>query len=72
MNLYFEEDGAFKAGTVLTQTGNAYQVELTTGRRTKIKASHVFFSFESPSAAALFTGAAEEAAALDPAFIWEV
>lgn len=72
MNLYFEEDGAFKAGTVLTQTGNAYQVELTTGRRTKIKASHVFFSFESPSAAALMTAAPEEAAELDPAFLWEV
>lgn len=72
MNLYFEEDGAFKAGTVLTQTGNAYQVELTTGRRTKIKASHVFFSFESPSAAALMTAAPEEAAGLDPAFLWEV
>ena len=72
MNLYFEEDGAFKAGTVLQQTGNAYQVELTTGRRTKIKASHVFFSFESPSPAALLTSAAEEATALDPAFLWEV
>lgn len=72
MNLYFEEDGAFKAGTVLAQAGNAYQVTLTTGRRTKIKASHVFFSFESPSAADLIKMLPQEAEALDPAFLWEV
>lgn len=72
MNLYFEEDGAFKAGTVLAQAGNAYQVTLTTGRRTKVKASHVFFSFESPSAADLIKDLAAEAASLDPAFLWEV
>ncbi|MDO5531840.1 ribonuclease catalytic domain-containing protein [Sutterella sp.] len=71
MNLYFEEDGAFKAGTVLGQAGSAYQVELTTGRRTKIKASHVFFSFESPSAAELIARIPEAAAELDPAFLWE-
>ena len=46
MNIFFEEDGSFKAGTVLSQAGNAYQVQLPTGRRTKIKASHSFFEFE--------------------------
>lgn len=71
-NLYFEEDGAFKAGTVLSQTGNAYQVELTTGRRSKIKASHVFFPFESPSAQELIARIPDAAAELDPAFLWEV
>lgn len=70
-NLYFEDDGAFKAGTVLSQAGNASQVELTTGRRTKIKASHVFFSFEKPSAAELIARIPEVAAELDPAFLWE-
>ncbi len=72
MNLFFEEDGAFKAGAVLSQAGNASQVELPTGRRTKIKASHVFFSFESPSPAELLARAGEEAAELDPGFLWEV
>ena len=61
-NLYFEEDGSFKAGTALSQTGNAYQVELTTGRRTKIKSSHVFFTFESPSAADLIARIPDAAA----------
>ncbi len=70
-NLYFEEDGSFKAGTALSQTGNAYQVELTTGRRTKIKSSHVFFTFESPSAADLIARIPDAAAELDPSFLWE-
>lgn len=71
MYIYFEEDSAFKAGTVLSQAGSAYQVELTTGRRTKIKASHVFFSFESPSAAELIASIPAAAEELDPAFLWE-
>lgn len=28
MNLFFEESGDFKAGAVLSQQGEAYQVEL--------------------------------------------
>ena len=72
MYLFFEEDGSFKAGTILSQTGNAYQVELTTGRRTKIKASHSFFSFESPSAADLMSRAQAMVPDLEPGFLWEV
>ena len=59
MFLFFEEDGTFKVGTVLSQTGNAYQVELTTGRRTKVKGGHVFFSFEKPAASVLWEVAPE-------------
>lgn len=72
MYLYFEEDGAFKAGTVVSEAGNAYQVTVTTGRRTKIKASKVFFTFESPAPADLLTEAETTAAELDPNFLWEV
>ena len=72
MNLFFEEDGSFKAGTVLSQAGNAYQVQLPTGRRTKIKASHSFFEFEQPAPADLVTRAQAMVPELDPAFLWEV
>ncbi len=72
MNLFFEEDGSFKAGTVLSQAGNAYQVELPTGRRTKIKASHAFFTFESPAAAEAIARAGALVPELDPGFLWEV
>ena len=72
MQLFFEEDGSFKAGTILKQDGNAYQVELPSGKRTKVKGGHVFFSFDGPSAAALLERAQESAAELDPGFLWEV
>lgn len=72
MNLFFDEDGGFKAGTVLSGTDSAYQVELPTGKRTKVKASHVLVRFESPSPAALMEAAGAEAASLDLDFLWEV
>ncbi len=72
MFLFFEEDGTFKVGTVLSQTGNAYQVELVTGRRTKVKGGHVFFSFETPAANQVMALAQEIAAEMDVNFLWEV
>ncbi len=72
MHLFFEEDGAFKAGTVLSEAGSAYQVQLPTGRRIKIKASHVFFTFTSPEPSELSERSDEGALELDPAFLWEV
>ena len=51
MQLFFEEDGVFKAGNVLKKDGTAYQAELPTGRRTKVKGGHVFFEFDGMSAA---------------------
>lgn len=72
MHLFFEEDGSFKAGSILSQVGNAYQVQLPTGRRTKIKVSHSFFTFEQPSPADLVTHAQAMVPELDPGFLWEV
>ena len=48
-NLFFDDNGSFKAGSVLSSTSATYQVELSTGKRTKVKGSKVFFSFEQPS-----------------------
>ncbi len=72
MYLFFEEDGTFKVGTVLSKNGSAYQVELLTGRRTKVKGGHVFFEFESPAASEVMTQAEQMAAEMDPQFLWEV
>ena len=35
--LLFEEAGQFKTGTILQDTGTSLQVELTTGKRVKVK-----------------------------------
>ena len=71
MNLLFEEDGAFKAGTVLASTDGAYQVELPGGRRSKVKASHVLLHFDDLSPARLLELAQLEAGTIDIDFLWQ-
>ena len=72
MYIFFEEDGAFKTGTVLSQNGNAFQVELTTGRRTKVKGGHTFFTFESPAATEVIPAAQALVSDIDKQFLWDV
>ena len=72
MNLLFEEDGAFKAGTVLASTDGAYQVELPGGRRSKVKSSHVLLHFDDLSPARLLELAQLEASTIDIDFLWQV
>ncbi|HJV51594.1 MAG TPA: RNB domain-containing ribonuclease [Noviherbaspirillum sp.] len=72
MNLFFEESGDFKAGTVLSQQGEAYQVELQTGKRTKVKARDVLLQFASPEPAQLMAEAQAIAEGIDLDFLWEV
>ena len=71
MNLLFEEDGAFKAGTILSSTDASHQVELSSGKRTKVKAAHVLLQFDDVSAARLLEAAHAEAATIDLDFLWE-
>lgn len=76
MNLLFEEDGEIKAGSVLDAMGgsepSSYQVELTTGRRAKVKASQVLLKFSQPEAAQVMRSAQALSGSLDVAFLWEV
>jgi exoribonuclease-2 len=71
-HLLFEEDGAFKAGTVLTSTDSSHQVELVSGKRTKVKSSHVLLQFREPAPTVLLERAHAEADAIDLDFLWEV
>jgi exoribonuclease-2 len=70
-NLLFEEDGAFKAGSVLSATEAAYQVELASGKRSKVKNSNVLLRFEQPPPAQLLAAAQREAEAIELDFLWE-
>ena len=72
MNLFFEETGDFKAGTVLSQQGEAYQVEMQTGKRTKVKARDVLLQFTSPDPVQLMNDARTVADEIDLDFLWEV
>ncbi|GAB3440989.1 RNB domain-containing ribonuclease [Massilia solisilvae] len=72
MNLFFEESGDFKVGAVLQQQGEAYQVEMPSGKRTKVKAKDVLLQFDKPSPAELLDQAKAIAADVDLEFLWEV
>lgn len=72
MNLFFEESGDFKVGAVLSQAGEAYQVEMPSGKRTKVKVKDVLLQYEKPDPAELLEAAKAIAADVDFEFLWEV
>ncbi len=72
MNLFFEESGDFKAGAVLSQQGEAYQVELPSGKRNKVKSRDVLLQFSRPAAQELLEQAQRIAQEIELDFLWEV
>ncbi len=72
MNLFFEESGDFKVGTMMSQAGEAYQVEMASGKRNKVKTKDVLLQFEKPGPAELMEQAKTIAADIDLDFLWEV
>ena len=72
MNLFFEESGDFKVGSMMSQAGEAYQVEMASGKRTKVKIKDVLLQYEKPSPADLMEQAKAVAADIDLDFLWEV
>ncbi|HWX11391.1 MAG TPA: RNB domain-containing ribonuclease [Trinickia sp.] len=71
MNVFFEESGSLKAGSVLSRQGDALQVELPGGRRAKVRAKDVLFEFGEPGAADLMQQADAAAQQIDLDFLWE-
>ncbi len=71
MNVFYEEDGGFKAGHVLSDQGTSMQVESASGKRSKVKSASVLFDFREPDAAALVRDAHALADTIDLAFLWE-
>tara|TARA_R110001583_G_scaffold195503_3_gene374500 strand:- start:14751 stop:16649 length:1899 start_codon:yes stop_codon:yes gene_type:complete len=72
MFVLFEEDGAFKAGTILADNDASLQVENTHGKRLKIKRANVLLNFREPAPADLLSRAESAAEELDTEFLWEV
>ncbi|MEO8164478.1 MAG: ribonuclease catalytic domain-containing protein, partial [Betaproteobacteria bacterium] len=71
MNVFFEEDGAFKAGTVLADNHTSLQVENQHGKRTKVKEPAVLIRFDHIALSQFMADAQAIAADIDPAFLWE-
>ena len=72
MFVLFEEDGSFKAGTVLADNDSSLQVENTRGKRVKLKRANVLLEFREPDPAGLLARAEAAAADFDTDFLWSV
>jgi exoribonuclease-2 len=72
MFVLFEEEGGFKAGTVLADNDTSLQVENTHGKRVKLKRANVLLEFREPAPAELMTRAQSAAAEFDTDFLWSV
>jgi exoribonuclease-2 len=71
MNVFFEDDGQLKAGTILADNDTSLQVETTTGKRVKVKAAAVLLRYAAPAAPVLQDDAHALAATLDVDFLWQ-
>ena len=70
MNVFYEEEGSFKAASVMAESPASMQVEALSGKRSKVKAANVLLRFE--GALAGFMDAAQaEAETLETEFLWE-
>ncbi|MDR2187621.1 MAG: RNB domain-containing ribonuclease [Azonexus sp.] len=71
MNVLFEEDGGFRTGVVMADNETSLQVEMPSGKRSKIKAAAVLLRFDKPAPAALLDQALPLAEAIEADFLWE-
>ena len=71
MNIFYEEDGAFKVGSLLTDNTTSLQVESTQGKRSKIKAANVLLRFVQPGLTEFMLQAEGIAADIDVEFLWQ-
>ena len=71
MHLLFEDEGSFKTGTLLADNDTSLQVEMASGKRSKIKAAAVLLRFDKPGASTLLEQAEPLAAGMEPEFLWE-
>lgn len=70
MNVFYEESGSFKVGSIVSRNDASLQVDTQHGKRAKLKAANVFLEFS--SALQEFLPAAEAIAAdIDVDFLWE-
>ena len=70
MNVFYEEEGSFKVGTILADNDTSLQVEAPHGKRSKVKAANVLFRFDQ-SLQGFLDGAHKAAEQIDLDFLWE-
>ena len=71
MNIFYEEDGSFKVGSILADNTSSLQVESAHGKRSKIKTANVLLRFNQPGLAEFIAQAEQIAASIDVEFLWQ-
>ena len=71
MNIFYEEDGSFKVGSIMTDNDTSLQIESIQGKRSKIKGSNVLLRFEKPALGEFMAQAEHVSAEIDVEFLWE-
>ena len=71
MNVFYEEEGTFKVGSVLADHDTSLQVEAPHGKRSKVKASAVLLRFDEAGLARFMDDAHRLAGEMDTDFLWE-
>ena len=71
MHVLFEEEGAFRAGTILADNDTSLQVETASGKRAKIKSPNVLLRYKEPAPGELLERAEKAAADIESEFLWE-
>lgn len=71
MNIFYEEDGGFKVGSIMTDNDTSLQIESIQGKRSKIKGANVLLRFEKPALGEFMAQAEQVSAEIDVDFLWE-
>ena len=71
MNIFYEEDGGFKVGSIMTDNTTSLQIENLHGKRSKIKAANVMIRFAQPGLVEFMNQAEAAANDIDLDFLWE-
>jgi exoribonuclease-2 len=71
MNIFYEEDGGFKVGSILADNTTSLQVENTHGKRSKIKSANVMLRFAQPGLVEFLVQAEAISAEIEVDFLWE-
>jgi len=67
----FEDTGKLLTGRVMSETDASAQIEMDSGKRQKVKTSHVLLRFETPEPALLLTTVSTLIREIDLAMAWE-
>ena len=71
MFVLFDEAGKFMAGRVLSESDASVQVELDSGKRLKVKATHVLLRFEKPAPSQFVAAALALSESIELEMAWE-